>query len=100
MEIAVNVQEDWVERLKAGYDAGYYRTEAASGEQVHFPWQNRSCKDCPFWLNGVCRVHAERRSGMAHTCSYFDEGNRLEGKQLIESRLQQVQRVWWEQFGR
>lgn len=87
-------------RLKAGYEAGYYQTEADRNQQVTFPWQNRTCRDCPFWLNDVCRVHAERRSGVAHTCSYFDESNRVAGKHIIESRQREVQRAWWEQFGR
>jgi len=33
--------DDWIKRLKAAYDAGYYKTEASEGKQVRFPWQTR-----------------------------------------------------------
>lgn len=39
----------WVYCLKKAYDAGYYRTEPAVDEQTPFPWQNKFCRDCPFW---------------------------------------------------
>lgn len=94
------MNEEWMQRLKSAYDAGYYRTEAAREEQVRFPWQGKMCRDCPFWLNEVCRVHAERRSGVSHTCSYFDQINHAAAQSVIESRMRDVRRVWWQQFGR
>ena len=94
------MNEDWVLRLKAGYEAGYYKTEAATGMQSRFPWQNRTCRDCPFWLNNVCRVDAAPRSPDAHTCMYFDSVNHEAAKQIIDRRMQQVRRAWWDQLGR
>lgn len=90
--------EQWLIRLKAGYDAGYYRTEAAEGEQVQFPWQNRTCRDCPFWLNSVCQVHQEYRSPTTHTCCYFDPWNRGAAQGIIQQRQVQTYRRWWEWF--
>ena len=86
-------------RLKAGYDAGYYRTETDESLQIPFPWQNKTCKDCPFWLNNVCRVDAVQRSGDAHTCIYFDETNRDAARRIISERMVQVRRAWWDQMG-
>jgi hypothetical protein len=90
--------EQWVHNLKAGYDAGYYRTEAAVGDQISFPWQNKTCKDCPFWANSICQVFAEYRSSTAHTCSYFDPWNRQQGQAIIQERQWQGFRRWWEWF--
>src|SRR5947209_6480653 len=53
--------EPWVDRLKQAYFAGYYQTEAAEDRQSRFPWQNKTCKDCPFWSSGICQVFAEYR---------------------------------------
>ncbi|HLJ66277.1 MAG TPA: hypothetical protein VKX16_02805 [Chloroflexota bacterium] len=92
--------DSWILRLKAGYDAGYYKTEAAEGKQEAFPWQGKVCKDCPFWLNSVCRVDAVQRSPHAHTCSYFDPWNRDAAKQVIAERMRQARRAWWDQMGR
>lgn len=74
---------DGLARLKAGYDAGYYRTESAEGEQTPFPWAGKTCKDCPFWKNSMCQVFAEYRSSLAHTCVYFDEPNHAVARELI-----------------
>lgn len=93
--MATELHDTWVLRLKAAFDAGYYRTEACTSQQEAFPWQNRTCKDCPFWLNGVCQVHAEPRSGNAHTCTYFDAQNRTLGEQAIEGRRYTVRRMGW-----
>lgn len=88
----------WMEKLKSAYEAGYYRTEASSGEQSGFPWQNKSCKDCPFWANSICQVSAEYRSSTNHTCSYFDPWHRSEGQRIIQERQWQGFRRWWEWF--
>lgn len=87
--------EGWVLRLKAGYDAGYYRTEAAVGSQLGFPWQNKTCKDCPFWMNSVCRVRGAQRMPSAHTCIYFDPANHKEAEQLMQRRLAEIRSRWW-----
>ncbi|MGH2442360.1 MAG: hypothetical protein ACRDFX_04260 [Chloroflexota bacterium] len=92
--------EAWVLKLKDAYQAGYYKTEVDSAQQTPFPWQNKSCKDCPFWLHGVCRVYGQQRPALSHTCSYFDAGNRAEGQRIIDNRVREVRRAWWEQFGR
>jgi hypothetical protein len=90
----------WMLNLKAAYEAGYYRTESASGKQSAFPWQNKTCKDCPFWLNNVCRVQAAQRDGDAHTCGYFDASHHVAAEHIIESRLQTVRKIWWGRLGR
>ena len=94
------MNEDWVIRLKAGFEAGYYRTEAAVEAQMAFPWQNKRCRDCPFWLNNVCRVDAAPRSPDAHTCLYFDAENHASARRIIDQRMNRVRRAWWDQLGR
>src|SRR5436190_16849170 len=68
--------EAWVRKLKTAYEAGYYKTEQDEGMQMSFPWQGKTCKDCPFWSNSICQVFAEYRSSSTHTCPYFDPWNR------------------------
>jgi hypothetical protein len=82
-------------KLKAAYDAGYYQTEADVGAQTSFPWQGRTCADCPFWLNGVCRVYAVARDGKADTCPYFDPANHAEANHIITERMNEARRSWW-----
>lgn len=86
---------DWEQRLKTAYDAGYYRTEAALGQQSPFPWQNKTCRDCPFWLNNICRVMAAQRDPDTHTCSYYDAVNHAAGQAVIDARMRAVRRMWW-----
>lgn len=76
--------EAWMLRLKAGYDAGYYRTEAAEGEQTRFPWQDRTCGDCPFWSRNTCLVREARRGARDATCRYFDVWNHAEAESIIQ----------------
>jgi hypothetical protein len=90
--------ESWVQKLKAAYDAGYYRTETADGTQSPFPWQNKTCKDCPFWASSICQVYAEYRSSGTHTCSYFDPWNRSAAQNIIQERQLQGFRRWWDWF--
>lgn len=78
--------EAWLERLKEAYEAGYYRTEAAVDEQTAFPWQNRTCGDCPFWMHSICLVDEVARPANAHTCRYFDRPNREDARALIRRR--------------
>lgn len=78
--------ESWLEGLKLAYDAGYYRTEEAEDEQSRFPWQNRTCGDCPFWIRSTCLVREELRSSDAHTCRYFDRSHREDGRVQIGRR--------------
>jgi len=77
---------EWLRRLKQAYEAGYYRTEAAEDEQERFPWQNRTCGDCPFWVRDMCLVHDVTRPANAHTCRYDDRPHREEGRVLIRRR--------------
>jgi hypothetical protein len=88
----------WIARLMQAYDAGYYQTEAAEDRQSGFPWQNKTCKDCPFWANSICQVFAEYRSSTTHTCSYFDPWNREAAQAIIKERHEQGMRRWWEWF--
>jgi hypothetical protein len=90
--------EEWVLNLKTAYDAGYYKTEASPAEQSKFPWQNKTCKDCPFWADSICHVLAEYRSSAAHTCSYFDPWNRASAQAIIQERQWQGFRRWWTWF--
>jgi hypothetical protein len=87
--------ESWILELKRAVEAGYYRTEASTGLQTRFPWQGKTCQDCPFWREDVCKVHAESRSGSAHTCVYFDKSNRAAALELMESRSAAVQKMLW-----
>lgn len=86
----------WVYRLKAAYEAGYYQTEPAVRDQSPFPWHNKTCKDCPFWANSVCQVHAEYRAAYAHTCTYFDASNRSAARRILRERQMQGVQRWWE----
>jgi hypothetical protein len=86
----------WVHRLKAAYEAGYYKTETAVGEQTHFPWQGKTCGDCPFWSKGACHVFGESRRAIGHTCTYFDEGNREQAETIMQERAVQTTHQWWE----
>jgi hypothetical protein len=88
----------WVYKLKAAYEAGYYKTEAEEADQIAFPWQNKTCKNCPFWSNSICQVYAEYRSSTAHTCSYYDPCHRQEAQNIIQERQWQGFRRWWEWF--
>lgn len=94
----MNGMDGWMLKLKAAYDAGYYRTEIEPALQSPFPWQNKSCKDCPFWSNSICQVFAEYRSSTAHTCSHFDPWNRDAAQNIIRERQWQGFRRWWEWF--
>lgn len=31
--------DEWISRLKAAFDAGYYKTEAGEGQQTLIPWK-------------------------------------------------------------
>jgi len=84
--------EEWLRRLTQAYAAGYYRTEAAEEEQTRFPWQNRTCGDCPFWARDICLVHETPRPANAHTCRYDDRPHREEGRALIQRRRWEVLR--------
>ncbi|HEX6507531.1 MAG TPA: hypothetical protein VF221_07860 [Chloroflexota bacterium] len=88
----------WLYRLRDAYNAGYYRTEPAEGAQSPFPWQNRTCQDCPFWSNRICRVYGEYRSEETHTCAYFDQCNRDAGAAIIRERERQGFGKWWDWF--
>ncbi len=91
--------EDWMARLKRAYEVGYYKTEAALGQQEPFPWQNKTCRDCPFWLDtNWCQVHAEDRAAGEHTCAYFDPPYRLAARNIIDERQQQSRRRFLDWF--
>jgi hypothetical protein len=45
---AQDAPEPWVLRLKAAYDAGYYKTEADCERQSPLPWHVTSCQDSTF----------------------------------------------------
>ena len=88
----------WVYRLRDAYDAGYYKTEQAEEAQTGFPWQNKTCRDCPFWSNSICRVFAEYRDPASHTCSHFDPWHRAAGETILVERQTQGIRKWWDWF--
>ena len=88
--------DSWMINLQRAYEAGYYKTEPAEEEQLALPWSGKTCRDCPFWLNNVCQVHARAQSGDAHTCWYFDEPNREIGRQAIDERMRQSRLRWWQ----
>ncbi len=76
--------EEWMLRLKAGFEAGYYKTEEDGARQTRFPWQDRTCGDCPFWEHNSCRVRQARRGAFDATCRYFDEWNYPEAESIIQ----------------
>ncbi len=79
--------ENWMKRLKRAYEAGYYKTEPALGQQQPFPWQNKTCRDCPFWLDTCwCQVHAGDRALDEHTCAYFDQPYHTAARSIIDER--------------
>jgi hypothetical protein len=90
--------DEWLVRLKAGFEAGYYQTEPDTKRQTSFPWQNKTCRDCPYWSNSICRVHAEYRAAMSHTCVYFDDCNHEAAEDIIRERQWQGYRRWWDWF--
>ena len=80
--------EPWMVELKLKVEAGRFKTEAALGEQERFPWQDKVCGDCPFWLDtDWCQVNAADRPADEHTCAYFDQGSRLAAESIIDDRL-------------
>ncbi len=87
-----------VYRLKEAYEAGYYKTEPEPNEQTPFPWQNKTCKDCPFWVNSICQMFTEYRGPQAHICTYFDNWNQQQAQTIIQERQSQAMRRWWEWF--
>jgi hypothetical protein len=42
----------WILRLKEAYDAGYYKTEPAIGEQTLLPWPTQIGRWRASWLTG------------------------------------------------
>jgi hypothetical protein len=42
--------DTWLLRLKAAYEAGYYKTEAPVDEQIALPWSTQTDKRCTSWL--------------------------------------------------
>lgn len=90
--------DGWIHRLKLGYDAGFYKTEESLGQQSGFPWQSKTCKDCPFWSKSRCPVFGEYRGPWAHTCVYFDLPNRAQAQSLIRERQHQIMQGWRKWF--
>lgn len=76
----------WLYALKRAVEAGYYRTETAVDEQSSFPWQGRTCADCPFWQSNECGVQVTERPANAHTCRYFDRPHREKGRARLHQR--------------
>ena len=76
--------EPWMVHLKAAVEAGYYRTEADKDKQTRFPWQYRTCGDCPFWVPNRCLVRGTRREARDATCRYFDPWNYPEAESIIQ----------------
>jgi hypothetical protein len=79
--------DQWLLKLKAAYQGGYYRTEADVEYQSGFPWQSRRCDDCPFWMNDVCQVTLTRCFSGDVPCAYFDPLDHEEARRLIVERL-------------
>jgi hypothetical protein len=87
--------DEWLRKLKAAFDAGYYRTEADEGGQESFPWEGRVCQDCPFSMGDVCQVSLERCEPHGVPCAFSDPEGQAMGKALIEDRLQMAWRSYW-----
>ena len=82
--------DDWLVNLNAAFHAGYYRTETAEGEQEPFPWQNKICRDCPFWINDICQVDLSTCDGYGDTCAYFDPPEYPAARAEIMRRLKRL----------
>lgn len=98
MDTSKTTQDQWLLRLKSAVDSGYYRTEERRDDQIHFPWQNKTCKDRPYWSGGICRVFAEYRAASAHTCAYFGGCDREAAAYVIRERQWKGYRRWWNWF--
>ena len=93
--------EEWMLGLKKAYEAGYYKTEPATDEQERFPWQDKSCRDCPFWLDTEwCEVFAREQRPTVHTCSYFDAHGHEAARNIIDEGRRQSRRRYWEWISR
>lgn len=91
------VPEPWMLELKRQVEAGRYRTEEALGQQEPFPWQDKRCADCPFWLDSEwCDVYAMDRRRADHTCGYFDPGRRRVAKTILEQRAELSRRGFFD----
>lgn len=93
--------EEWLRSLKQAVEAGRYRTEAALGMQERFPWQDKTCGHCPFWLDTAwCEVNARDRSPGEHTCGYFDFHRRPSARQIIDDRMRLARERFWTWYHR
>jgi hypothetical protein len=88
--------ERWVLKLKAAYEAGYYKTEAAPDEQSGFPWQNKTCQDCAFWSNNRCQLYSQYRGPATDTCTCLDSGNQSGAQRMPRDHSSHGLRRWWE----
>jgi hypothetical protein len=88
--------EPWVLKLRAAYEAGYYKTEAAPDEQTGFPWQNEACQDCTVWCSNRCRVYSDYRRATADACTCFDPGNHSEAQPMLHGHSCHGFRRWWQ----
>lgn len=89
--------EPWLVRLKQLVEAGRYRTEEAEAEQEPFPWQGKSCGDCPFWLDSDwCDVYAMDRPAREHTCGYFDDERRRFARRILDQRAELSRRRFFD----
>jgi hypothetical protein len=85
--------ETWMVSLKAAYDAGYYRTEAAVGEQVPLPWQVTARTESVGWsARRRSPMHGER--GSCPRCAEHRTNLQVAGE-LPAGRGWHALRRWW-----
>ncbi|HLJ66451.1 MAG TPA: hypothetical protein VKX16_03725 [Chloroflexota bacterium] len=68
--------DDWICRLKAAYDAGYYRTEAAQGCQTPIPRQDGTSASSPLISNSPAAPHSTRVTRRQGRRRWWDVFNR------------------------
>jgi hypothetical protein len=89
------VEERWLDRLQAACEAGLYRTESEPEQQMRFPWQDKHCRECPFWMNDVCQVDLRACTAEDPPCAFYDPPNFVLGRAAIEERLRAAWRGRW-----
>jgi len=86
----------WMQRLKAAYDAGHYRTESAAVEQVPVPPLLGTCDGCPFWNIADCRRYAEYRGRRSAPCTSISSST--DSVPAVEQTQGEQKLPWWRRW--
>jgi hypothetical protein len=80
-----------LQKLKAAYDAGIYKTESAEGEQTPLPWTAKPRRDRSSWPESIRQAGYRNPAG-----AYSDLEGRKSGQDLVPE-LVGFHR-WWAWF--